>query len=219
MSLPLFSMIEITANSWLSSHTWQENVPCPVPPEKMAQWQKRLNQIFGQVDGAPVVKVIWGQSPDTFFFNRYKKEWIPRFDWGYVSEYVKDPATGIDLEQRKWIGLPRLLLVRALKPQAETVQTQNGHDNEGLSVAKHIPSGPLEYRLMTLGHKSGIIVQHNETLTAQGEYLCCAKRREQGINICYGDYRELDETDFTVLQREEQQAAMQHKAHAAGITL
>lgn len=207
-------MIEVRANSFLSSHDWKENIPCPVPVSKMEQWQERLNRIFGTIDGHPVVRVLWGQSPQTWQFNRYHKEYTPKYDWGYVSEFVTDPATGIDRPVRTWIGLPRLILERALKPQAETVSDQAGHDQEGYSVAKRV-NASIEYRLYTINGTRAILVQHSDVRTADGEHACCAERRRQGIGTCYGDFREMDDLDFDILLKEEKERLHQARISAA----
>ncbi len=218
LTLPSFSMLELFSNQWLSSHDWRENVPCPATPKEIAGWQKRLNVIYGTIDGiAPVVRVTWGQSPDTWYFNRYWKEWTPRYDWGFAERLVVDPKTKIETKHRVWIGLPRLILERALRPQTRNRQHQSHHDAQGVSVARHIPSGIIEYRLFSVGDRSGVIVQHSETRNAQGERICCATQRDTGDRICYGDYRPLDELDFEFLAREERQTQMQSRAHAAGL--
>lgn len=178
----------------------------------MKLWQKKLDAIYGTINGNPVVRVIWGQSRNAWHFNLYYKEWTPRYDWGFTEEEVADPDSGVITIKRNWFGLPRLILERAVRPQKTESKLR---DSGGTSIAKPVPTGEIEYRLMSIRGKSCILVDHSITVNEFGEPLCCAERRGQGMGQCYGHYREMDESDFELFRHEEALTRRQSSVRAA----
>lgn len=187
--------IELTQNEWLASHQWDQNIPCPMG-KRLDFWQAKLTDIFGRVNGQPMLRVVWGQSPDTWHFNRYRKDFTPKYDWGYTFEYWTPPGHTIQVQKRKWIGLPRLIVERAAKPRV--VVTADTFDTDGRSVAAERLDGPVEYHILPV---YGILLQHSSIQDRNGNSLCCARAKDAGLSKCYGAYREIDQRDIDTFKQ------------------
>lgn len=182
-------------SNWLNSHQWTENIPSPLSRTDLDGWQSELDSIVGvEDDGTKRWRFIWGQSPDTFIWNRYSNEWMPRYPAGSTVDYVANPTTGILELKRTWFGIPRLF-AEALIPRIHRNERieRAGVDPDGDVYTERRVAGP-EYATMLC------ITQHTRKM--KNEWRACCFRRLQKGQTCYGYYRPPDQADIDMLRED-----------------
>lgn len=178
----------------LDNHLWDENIPSPLGPVDLAQFQAKLNGIVGtEDDGTPRWRVVWGQDlAAVSAWNRYAREWQPKYLWTGKPDLRMNPATGILERKTEWIGVPRYF-VEALRPAVHrnVAEERAGTDQEGDAYTERRLDGP-EYVLMFC------VCQHDQKVHESGWRACCLDRQHAGMR-CFGRYRVPDDADIAVL--------------------
>lgn len=179
--------------NWLDSHNWTENIPSPVSRTDIDKFQSQLDGIVGvEPDGVLRWRVVWGQNLDqTTIWDRYQKEWRPRYPAGHSKEYIANPKTGVLELKRKWYGVPRYF-IEALIPRIHRNANAEraGVDGDGdVFTERKLPEP--DYITMFC------ITQHD--IRKKDEWRACCLRRMHKGQTCFGRYRAPDQIDIDTL--------------------
>jgi hypothetical protein len=183
-------------SNWLNSHDWRENIPCPVNSVDLDRWQSELNSIVGvEDDGTERWRFVWGQDMEkAIVWNRYRREWMPRYPAGHTNDYVANPATGVIEVRRVWFGVPRLF-AEALIPRV--------HRNERIERAGMDADGDVftERRLVGPEYVTLFCITQHDKRVKDNWRFCCLRRIRKG-QTCYGKYRPPDQQDIETLRED-----------------
>lgn len=183
-------------SNWLNSHDWRENIPSPLGQTDLDRWQSELDSVVGvDDDGTKRWRLIWGQDmQNAVAWNRYSREWEPRYPAGSTRDYVANPATGIVELKKVWFGVPRYF-IEALIPRVRRDERieRAGVDPDGDVYTERRLTGP-EYMTM-------ICVTQHDHRVRDGWRLCCLRRIQKG-QTCYGHYRPPDQADIDMLRED-----------------
>lgn len=162
----------------------------------LERFQAQLHNIVGvESDGTLRWRLVWGADLNAAsVWNRYSREWEPRYPAGSTRDYVANPATGVVELKKIWFGIPRYF-IEALLPRVrrdERIECA-GEDEDGDVYTERRQTGP-EYMTMIC------VTQHDHRMKDNWR-RCCLRRIKQG-QTCYGRYRPPDQHDIEMLRED-----------------
>lgn len=182
--------------NFLNSHDWRENIPSPLGQADLDRWQVELDAIVGvDDDGTKRWRIQWGQDmQNAIVWNRYSREWMPRYPAGSTVDYVANPATGVIELKKIWFGVPRYF-IEALLPRV--------HRNERIERAGVDVDGDVftERRIVGPEYVTMICITQHDKRIKDNWRLCCLRRIQKG-QTCFGKYRPPDQADVETLRED-----------------
>jgi hypothetical protein len=179
----------------LDAHdSWDENIPSPLSPDDLQQFQSRLDAVIGtEDDGVKRWRVVWGGDfKNASEWDRYTGRWVPKYRWKAKPGLRMNPATGLLERTSEWIAVPRYF-VEALRPAVhrDIKEEAGGVDHDGDAYTERRVDGP-EYVMMFC------VCQHSRRVEESGWRACCLRRQQAGSR-CFGRYRVPDDVDVETL--------------------
>lgn len=175
----------------------------------VAYWQSRINDIFGSVNGEPIIRLTWAWEPQEFFHTEWdnfgrgiKGELRPRY------EFLSVPIAG---NRTLPVCAPRWVLEEREEPAQFRYRWEAARwlVRPGSTIVD--PAGqPVSNRLDLRGEPppgahyvfARYVARHRPNKT------CCDEAFRTGQGVCFGYYREPDEQMLELLR----QAKAQHDA-------
>ena len=174
---------------------WDSNEPSPMAAVDLARFQAALVSIVGaEEDGTPHMRVVWGQDlKATAIWDRYAREWRPRYAHERIKSQVFNPATGLFETKYDWIGVPRFFIEAYIPPvHAKPAEEKAGVDADGDVFAE---AKQPEGMWMT----ATPICQHSQLKVESGWRTCCYNAI-WNKQTCWGTYREPDDFDLETVR-------------------
>ena len=182
--------------SWLNSHAWEENIPCPMSRADIEKLQREIDDILGvEPDGTHRMRIVWGQDGKiATVFDRYNQTERVKYLWKTNKKTVLNPATGLFESRLDFIGIPRLWIEAYIPPVHNqslvgTVEAGEHFDEDNILVGADQEVGKGQYIPATA------IVQHSMLEDKSGWRVCCLAAIK-AEHKCWGDYREVDGYDI-----------------------
>lgn len=181
---------------------WRPRMGEPLGESELAQFQAGLDRIFGTApDGSPNVRIVWGQDyAKTKTFNRYSRDWYPRY-LSHVLEEGGQDQYGQAIYSSHYVAAPRYVIEgRVSMPENAVAFAETGV--EKLAIADEDGKQQIissdSYTSAFGEHWEELlrILDHDHIDPQKSD--CCKWNAEQGYE-CNGYFRLPDAGDLKYL--------------------
>jgi hypothetical protein len=188
-------------HSWLNSHGWDRNIPCPMSRADIDRFQREIDDLVGvEPDGMHRMRIVWGQDPATTnIWDRYCRTYRLRYLWRRDDRQVLNPATGVLEVKHDWTGIPRLW-IEAYIPNIHHAATADSPDSREHFEADGVKVAEARDLDRGIYIPATVICMHSMLVDKSGWRPCCLKATKAGYK-CFGDYREVDAIDIDELRK------------------